>query len=73
MRISHFWRLMDDEFGAGYAHVLARDLVLSRLGGRSVIEALDRGTDPREVWLAVCDAQDVPESRRLGRDISPRR
>lgn len=73
MRSSSFWRLMDDEFGAAYSRVLARDLVLTRLGGRSVTDALDAGIDPREVWLAVCDAQDVPESRRLGRDIPPRR
>ncbi|OMH31182.1 DUF3046 domain-containing protein [Tersicoccus sp. Bi-70] len=73
MRTSHFWRLMDDEFGVAYSRVLARDLVLTRLGGHSVVDALDTGADPREVWLAVCDAQDVPESRRLGRDIPPRR
>ncbi|OMH24140.1 histidine kinase [Tersicoccus phoenicis] len=73
MRSSSFWRLMDDEFGVAYSRVLARDLVLTRLGGRSVTDALDAGIDPREVWLAVCDAQDVPESRRLGRDIPPRR
>jgi hypothetical protein len=24
------------------------------------------------VWLALCDVQDVPAERRLGRDIKPR-
>ena len=28
MKLSEFWALMEHEFGAGYAPVLARDLVL---------------------------------------------
>ena len=68
MRHSTFWDLMSDEFGAGYAPSLARSQVLSALGDRTAAEALDAGTPPREVWLALCDAMDVPESRRHGRD-----
>ncbi len=59
---------MDDEFGAGYSRVLARDLVLNTAGGRSAQEALQAGLDPRSVWLAVCQMQDVPLDRRLGKD-----
>ncbi|MCA4134647.1 DUF3046 domain-containing protein [Arthrobacter sp. M4] len=73
MRISDFWRLMDDEFGTGYSRVLAKSLVLTRVGGRTAQEALAAGVDAKDVWLAVCDIQDVPEERRLGRDIKPRR
>ncbi|MGW9413476.1 DUF3046 domain-containing protein [Arthrobacter cupressi] len=69
MRISDFWRLMDDEFGSGYARVLAGSLVLAEVGGRTADQALAAGVEPRKVWLAVCDVQDVPEERRLGRDI----
>ncbi|WP_145379316.1 DUF3046 domain-containing protein, partial [Staphylococcus epidermidis] len=29
MRISDFWRLMDDEFGAGYSRVRSSSLVLA--------------------------------------------
>ena len=72
MRLSDFWRLMEDEFGAGYARVLAGDLVLSGLGGRTATEALRAGLEPRTVWLAVCEMQDVPPARRLGRDIAPK-
>ena len=73
MRHSRFWELMDEEFGPGYAPSLARSQVLSSLDGRSAVEALDAGLAPREVWLALCDAMDVPESRRHGRDRpSPR-
>ncbi|MFC9354345.1 DUF3046 domain-containing protein [Arthrobacter sp. NPDC057013] len=72
MRISDFWRLMDDEFGAGYSRVLGGSLVLAGVGGRTADQALAAGVNPRDVWLAVCDVQDVPEERRLGRDIKPR-
>ncbi len=72
MRLSDFWRLMDDEFGAGYSRTLARDLVVDRLGDRTAVEALAAGTDPKTVWEAVCRIQDVPRERWLGRDIKPR-
>lgn len=71
MRASDFWRLMDDEFGAGYSRVLANSLVLAGVGGRTAVEALAARYHPREVWLAVCEVQDVPPERRLGRDIKP--
>ncbi|WP_253182846.1 DUF3046 domain-containing protein [Arthrobacter sp. SW1] len=60
---------MDDEFGSGYARVLAGTLVLAGVGGRTADQALAAGLEPRKVWLAICDVQDVPEERRLGRDI----
>ncbi|GAB3562947.1 DUF3046 domain-containing protein [Arthrobacter alkaliphilus] len=71
VRISDFWRLMDDEFGAGYSRVLSSSLVLAGVGGRTADEALAAGYNPRDVWLALCDVQDVPPERRLGRDIKP--
>ncbi|MCC3283966.1 MULTISPECIES: DUF3046 domain-containing protein [Arthrobacter] len=72
MRISDFWRLMDDEFGPAYSRVLASDLVLTGLGGKTASEALARGVEPKRVWLAVCDIQEVPDERRLGRDVKPK-
>ena len=72
MRISHFWTLMNDEFGEAYAPTLARRHVLGVLGGRTVLEALDEGVHPRVVWLALCDDMDVPQERRFGRDVTPR-
>ena len=73
MRISEFWRLMDDEFGAGYSRVLSSSLVLGAVGGRTADQALAAGVSPRAVWLAICELQDVPQERRLGRDITARR
>lgn len=72
VRLSDFWRLMDDEFGAGYSRVLASELVLSELGGLSAQAALSSGIDPRRVWWAICEKQDVPPARRLGRDVAPK-
>jgi hypothetical protein len=72
VRISDFWRLMDDEFGAGYSRVLSNSLVLAGVGGRTADQALRAGVPPKQVWLALCDVQDVPPERRLGRDVKPR-
>jgi Protein of unknown function (DUF3046) len=63
---------MDDEFGAGYSRVLSSSLVLAGVGGRTADQALSAGVPPKQVWLALCDVQDVPHERRLGRDIKPR-
>lgn len=71
MRLSRFWSLMTDEFGTSYAHVLADTLVLTEFQ-LTVEESLRRGVDPRAVWEAVCQQQDVPEERRLGRDHPPK-
>ena len=73
MRISDYWRLMDDEFGSGYSRVVSGSLILAGVGGRTADQALPAGVSPRQVWLAVCDVQDVPPERRLGRDIKPLR
>jgi hypothetical protein len=64
MRITVFRRLMAEEFGPGRAQVLARDHVLSALGGRTVDQALTAGISAKDVWREVCDAFDVPRERR---------
>jgi len=69
MRMSDFWRLMDDEFGAAYARSLARDHVLGALGNRTALEALEAGVNPRETWLALCVDMDIPQDRRLGKEL----
>jgi hypothetical protein len=74
MRMSDFWALMDDEFGAAYAHSLARDHVLGALGNRTPLQALESGVRPREAWLALCADMDVPAERWLGQELrSPKK
>ena len=64
VRLTQFRELMTDEFGAARAASVARDHVLADLGGRTVEQALEAGINPRRVWLAVCEAYDVPPVRR---------
>jgi hypothetical protein len=63
---SEFQFAVDAEFGPGYGSVVVNDLVLGELGGRTARDALAAGVPPRDVWLALCSATDVPESRRHG-------
>ena len=59
-----FWERMREQFGDVYAESVAKDYVLSDLGGRTVNKALADGEDPKVVWRAVCETFNVPESRR---------
>lgn len=65
MRRSEFDRAVAAEFGPRAAALLS-DLVLGDVGRRTASEALDAGVAPREVWLALCAANDVPDERRYG-------
>lgn len=55
---------MDVRFGSTYSRSLAADQVLPQLGGRTVVEALSSGEDVKSVWLAVCEAFEVPRLQR---------
>lgn len=58
---------MTDEFGDSYAAVLLSDLVLVSLGERTGNAAIAAGEDPRDVWLAICSAMDIPKARWHGK------
>ncbi|MEU4802481.1 DUF3046 domain-containing protein [Actinosynnema sp. NPDC023587] len=64
MRNTVFRKLMSDEFGQVRAEMVARDHVMTALGGRTADQALEEGVPTKEIWLAVCDAFDVPAHRR---------
>ena len=64
VRLTYFRELMEGEFGAVRAASVSRDHVFAELDGRTVEEALEAGVEPRQVWLAVCNAYDVPPARR---------
>lgn len=66
MKLSEFQRAVVDEFGRGYGQALLTDLVLGEVGGRTAQQALDAGTSPREVWLALCREAGVPQSHWYG-------
>lgn len=60
MRLSEFWALMEQEFGPGYAGVVARTQSLRSLEGRTADDALEEGEPARRVWEAVVQDMEVP-------------
>lgn len=56
MRLTDFWARLEQVFGEGYAASVANDQVLATLGGRTIRQALDEGTQTVVVWRAVCSA-----------------
>jgi hypothetical protein len=59
VRLSDFWKRMEARFGDSYAHSLAADYRVTRLGA-TVAEALERGDSPQAVWRAVCQEFEIP-------------
>ena len=55
---------MRGQFGDAYAESVAKDYVLSSLGGRTVNKALADGEDAKVVWRAVCDTFNIPDTLR---------
>lgn len=64
VRLTEFWDRMREQFGDVYAESVAKDYVLSNLGGRTVNKALADGEDAKVVWRAVVETFNVPESLR---------
>ena len=64
MRLTVFWERMRRQFGDSYAASVARDYVLTGLGGQTVDQALAAGTEPKAVWRAVCEAFEIGEEAR---------
>jgi hypothetical protein len=56
VRLTDFWSRLEEAFGPGYAGSIARDQVLSQLGGRTIEQALASGEQTHVVWRAVCAA-----------------
>lgn len=73
VRVSEFRRAVSTEFGEGLGIALTRDLVLAEFGHVSANEAIAAGADPRDVWLALCRAAEVPRDRWYGAGLKPPR
>jgi hypothetical protein len=63
VRLTEFWRRMEERFGAGYAASVAADYRLPELGA-TINEALARGVEAKEVWRAVCAEFEMPAQLR---------
>lgn len=64
MRHTELWARMDHVLGPAYARTWAEQQVLSTLGHRTVVEALDAGESPQQVWHAVWERLELPASER---------
>jgi Protein of unknown function (DUF3046) len=64
MRHTEFWARMEHALGPAYARSWAEQQVMSSLGGRTVVEALEAGEPPRQVWRAVWERLELPASER---------
>jgi hypothetical protein len=67
MRRTEFDRLVTGEFGETFGSWISGSHVLTGYGA-TTDELVERGTDLREIWWALCDDFEVPENRRLGAD-----
>ena len=55
---------MNEQFGEVYAQSVAKDYVMSALGGRTASQALAEGESAKSVWAGICATFDVPERLR---------
>lgn len=69
MRLTEYHQLIVDEFGESEGKWISHSHVLAKLGG-TADELIERGVDPRDVWLELCEDFEVPEERRLGVDYN---
>ena len=68
MKMSEFWRSMEDEFGFGYARVVGDQTVLDAVGSRTANEALDDGVAPLRGGQAGGRQHELPEAQGVGPD-----
>ncbi len=54
---------MEAEFGVARGDAMLNDHTLAAFGGKTAVQAIAAGFDPREVWRSLCAEFDVPRSR----------
>jgi DUF3046 family protein len=62
VRLTEFHDLVEGRFGPIRGGSMLVDHVLTPLGGRTAVQAIEDGVDPREVWRALCADFDVPRN-----------
>ncbi|MCL8027316.1 DUF3046 domain-containing protein [Nocardioides bruguierae] len=60
MRHTDFWTRMEEVLG-DRTRSFSRLTVLTQLGGRTPLEALDEGVPPKQVWAAVHAFLELPK------------
>jgi hypothetical protein len=64
VRLTEFWQRMRAQFGDSYADSVAKDHVFTKLGSRTVNQALADGVDAKAIWRVVAEEFDVPQHLR---------
>jgi hypothetical protein len=64
MRHTEFWARLDHVLGTASSRSWAELYVIGELGGRTVVEALNAGVPPKQVWGAVWRVLELPDSER---------
>jgi hypothetical protein len=60
VREAELWRRLESVLGKAYAQAWAGQVVLSDIGGRTVIEALSAGVDRKQIWRAAWAKLELP-------------
>jgi hypothetical protein len=63
VRLTEFHVLVEGQFGRVRGSSLLVDHVLTALGGRTAMQAIEAGLEPRDVWRALCADFDVPRDQ----------
>jgi hypothetical protein len=63
VRLTEFQELVEGQFGSVRGASMLVDHVLTGLGGRTPVQAIEEGVDPRDVWRALCADFDVPRDQ----------
>jgi len=64
MRHTEVWSRLEAALGSTYYRVWAGEFVITELDHRTVVEALDGGVAPQQVWAAAWKALELPASER---------
>lgn len=64
MHEADFWLRMERALGTAYSRAWSETVVMSDLGGRTVLEALRAGVPCKTVWLSVWRQLELPDTQR---------
>lgn len=56
VRLTDFWKRLEQAFGSAYARSIAADQAFADLGGHTIDEAIAQGVDTITIWRAVVSA-----------------
>lgn len=63
MRLTEFRERVAARFGTAYGATVLTDHVLASVGGKTALQAIEDGVEPRDVWWALCSDFDVPRDQ----------